>query len=260
MVRRMLVRSARVACLLAVLGGASAARPALADDNRTQALALFEDGKKAYLEGRFEEAVKLLERAHQLHPEPVLLYNLARAREGLGQFDTAVVAYEQYLREAGNIPDRGAIEAKVANLKRDLEEKRRLAAERDAAMRLPEPPQKPVDQPKPDSGAGPSPWPWVIAGVGAAGLAVGGALGGVALAKNSDAEAASVQADAFALRSDAEDLALGSTIAFIAGGAVLAGGFVWGIVDLTSGGSKEPAPAAARLWVGPTRVGFSASF
>jgi tetratricopeptide (TPR) repeat protein len=255
-----LARSARLACLLVLVGGASIERPAYADDNRAQALALFEDGKKAYQEGRFEEAVKLLERAHQLHPEPVLLYNLARAREGLGQYETAVVAYEQYLREAGNIPDRGAIEVKVTNLKRDIEEKKRLAAERDAAMRLPDPPKKQTEAPKPDSGPGPSPWPWVIAGVGAAGLAVGGALGGVALAKNSDAESAAVQADAFALRSDAEDLALGSTIAFIAGGAVLAGGFIWGIVDLTSGkdpSSKEPAAA---LWVGPARVGFSAAF
>lgn len=260
MSRSKLVRSARVACLLAVLGGVSVLRPAMADDNRAQALALFEEGKKAYLEGRFEDAVKLLEQAHQLHPEPVLLYNLARAREGLGQFDTAVVAYEQYLREAGTIADRGAIEAKVATLKRDLEDKKRLAAERDAAMRLPDPPQKPIDQPDPDTGAGPLPWPWVIAGVGAAGLAVGGALGGFALAKNSDAEGAAVQADAFALRSDAEDLALGSTIAFIAGGAVLAGGFIWGIVDLTTGGPKEPGAPKAALWVGPARVGFSTSF
>ena len=257
MKRHTLLRCVRLACLVALLGGASAS-PAFADDNRAKALALFEQGKKAYQEGRFEDAVKLLEEARAIHAEPVLLYNLARAREGMGQFDSAIVAYEQYLREAGNIPDRGALEAKVANLKRDLEEKQRLAAERDAAMRLPDPPKKPPPEPPPpDTGRTPSPWPWVVAGVGAAGLAIGGGIGALALAKNDDAEAATVQSEAFTLRSEAEDYALGSTIALIAGGAVLAGGAIWGIVDLTSGGSDRPAAA---LWIGPGRIGFSAAF
>jgi len=233
--------------------------PAFGDDSRAQALQLFEDGKKAYQEGRFEEAVSLLEKAHQLHPEPVLLYNLARAREGLGQFDTAIVAYEQYLREVGDIPDRGAIEGRVASLKRDIEQKKKLAAERDAALEQTDPKKNTTAPPAGIEGGAksPSPWPWVIAGVGVTGLAVGGALGGVALGTNSDAEAEPVQAEAFRLRRDAEDLALGATIAFIAGGVVLGGGTIWGIVDLTSGSATQPTAA---LFVGPGRVGFSGRF
>jgi tetratricopeptide (TPR) repeat protein len=255
MQRSTLAKAARFVCLVALLGAVGLPpAAAFADESRAQALALFDEGKKAYQEGRFEDAATLLDRAYALHPEPVLLYNLARAREGMGQLDAAIVAYEKYLREAGNIPDRGAIEGKVGMLKRDVAEKKRLAAERDAAMRLPDPPKPPP--PPPEESSAPLAWPWVIAGVGAAGLAVGGALGGVALAKSADAEATPAQADAFAMRADAEDLALGSTIALIAGGAVLAGGFIWGIVDLTS----SPEKPAAALWVGPARVGFSAAF
>lgn len=86
----------RVLFVIALLVGMWG-RPARADD-RDQALALFEQSDKAYKAGNFEEAAKLLREAYSLYPEPLLLYNLGRAQEGMGDSRGAVQSYEQYLQ------------------------------------------------------------------------------------------------------------------------------------------------------------------
>src|SRR6185436_17537640 len=88
---------------------------AAADDSKDKerALALFEKSDKAYKAGKFEQAVKLLQEAYGLYPEPILLYNLGRAQEGLGDVSGAVESYERYLKDAKQIKDRGAIERRV---------------------------------------------------------------------------------------------------------------------------------------------------
>ncbi len=50
-----------------------------------RALALFELSGEKYRAGDFEGAVELLTEAYDLFPEPVILYNLARAYEGMGE-------------------------------------------------------------------------------------------------------------------------------------------------------------------------------
>lgn len=265
------MRRARIALAAVVVALASlAALPAHAGPaEQKQALELFGKGKEAYKAGRFEDAVKLLEAAYALHPEPVLLYNLARAQEGLGKFPEAIAAYEKYLASEKEIPDRAGIEQKVANLKRTVEEQDRLARERDEALKKKEqpgdatsaqstPPPKPAP---PEERPGPSPWPWTIAALGAGGLVAGGVLGGLALGKNDDAEAAASQLDAATLRDEADGLALGSTIAFIAGGVVLAAGASWGIADVVIKSKDDSAPAATvSVRVGPGGVGVVVGF
>jgi len=69
---------------------------------------------------------ELLRKAHDVYPEPILRYNLARALEGLGDGQGASEAYEQYLREAENVPDRGAIQSRIATLRRQIAEREAL--------------------------------------------------------------------------------------------------------------------------------------
>jgi tetratricopeptide (TPR) repeat protein len=228
---------------------AQAAPPSQADQAR--ALELFEQGRAAYREGRFSDSVSLLREAYALVPEPVLLYNLARAHEGLGEFPEAVDAYERYLATAKDIADRGAIERKLVSLRRELEDRERLARERDEALN--------AKRERADASAGPSdselhsagasPWPWVIAGLGGAVIAAGGVFGSMALSTNDDAENAPSQLESASLRDDAEGLATFSTIGFVLGGVVLASGVTWGVIDLASSGS--PGDATARLELGP---------
>src|SRR5688500_927241 len=55
--------------------------------------------------------------SYAVYPEPLVLYNLARALEGLGDFAGAVSEYERYLRTGGNLSDRGGIERRVGTLR-----------------------------------------------------------------------------------------------------------------------------------------------
>ena len=62
-----------------------------------------------------------------------------------------------------------------------------------------------------------SPLPWVVLGVGAVGLGVGGAFGLLANAKHSEAEEAPVHRDAVQLAEDADDLNTPEALAAVHG-------------------------------------------
>ncbi|HZO14449.1 MAG TPA: tetratricopeptide repeat protein [Polyangiaceae bacterium] len=224
------------------------AQPAWAEepppDRATQ---LFEESAEHYRAGRFDRAIQLLEEAHRLSGEPVLLFNLAKAHEGKGDRKAAIALYQRYLREADDVPDRGAIERRIATLRAQMEEQRalerKIAQERrraDEAAR-----EKPT----------PSPIPWVLAGVGVAGLAVGGALAGVAASKESDVEEEPVQLEAEKLLEEAKTLAIGANVAFAVGGALLIGGATWGIVDVVSISDSQ-----ARIELRPGHARFVVRF
>lgn len=240
----LLVVSLQLASVAASTGEARADQAA-----HKRALDLFDLGKIAYQEGRFADAVALLERAYAIEPAPVLLYNMARAYEGSGNFEKAIDAYARYLAQAEKMPDRPAIEARVESLRGAVAEKERLARERDEAnarrARTPPPlgSREAGDAPS-DRPSDPSPAPWIIAGVGGAGLAAAAIVGGVALAKHGDATDAPDQRGAFDLQSSAEDLGLASTVLFVAGGAVAAVGVTWGIIDVASSGDGATVEAA----------------
>src|SRR5690349_10624909 len=129
----------------------AASAVAHAGDKRTQAVQLAEDSEKAYKAGNFEKAAKLLRKAHELYPEPTLLYNLGRALEGMGDAKEAVAAYEGYLHDAKQIDDRGAIERRVATLKKQIE--------REQQPPPPPPPPPHDDQPPPPHDDQPPPPP-----------------------------------------------------------------------------------------------------
>ncbi len=230
------------------LGALGTSATAAAEDPDKRALELFDKGKAAYRQGQFEEAIRFLREAYDLKAEPVLLYNLARAYEGKGLLGEAADTYDRYLATAGDIPDRGAITKKVETLRALIAE--RAAKPKDEPS---EPPPRPDPKPTPAPAAdtpSPSPAPWIVAAFGAAGLGVGGVLGGLALSRNDDAAGAPSQAETAELRADAEDLALGSTISLAVGGAILAAGVVWGIVDVTVLSAPAEQPSVS-VRVGP---------
>jgi tetratricopeptide (TPR) repeat protein len=208
-----------------------------------RAFMLYEQGRQAYREGRYDEAITLLNESYRLKPEPVLMFNIAKAYESRGRLKEAIQAYEDFLKTAKEVPDRATIESKVVNLKAALqkeEDDARAKAKAEAAAKTPvnKPDVAPSLPLARDEEASANPVPWIIAGVGGAGLIAGGVLGGLALSKNGSVETATSQQEAQAARSSAEGMALGSNIAFGVGGAVLLGGAIWGIVDLTSSGER----------------------
>ena len=217
-------------------------------DDKSKALALFEKSDKAYKAGKFEDAVKLLEQAYALYPEPTLLYNLGRAQEGMGDVPGAIASYEKYLADAKQITDRGAIERRVETLKaqeaqKDTEAKRladeearrkqaeqdRQIAERDrqlaedAHVRAQR--EAKANERSPVATYG----PWIAVGTGTALLATGFVFGARASSTHDDAVASPVQRDALELQHSAERSATIANVLFVVGGLTMAGGIGWKI-------------------------------
>lgn len=242
-------------------------RLAFADgaEDRARAIELFRSSQGAYDEGRFAEAADMLEEAYRLDPNPILLYNLARARESAGQLDLAAEAWRRYLRESPDADDRSAVEARLAAIEAQLEEKARLQrmleAERETAKRAEEEKQaaarreaeaRALAASRPASG--PGALPWVVTGLGVAGVGAGAVLGVLASGKHDDANDAASQQGAADLADEADGLAAGANIAFAAGGAVAVAGLLWWLLD-----DGEAAPPVG-VGVGPGGAAVTARF
>lgn len=193
--------------------------PAYGDDTRDKALELFEDSNTAYKAGKFEDAAELLRQAYELFPEPLLLYNLGRAREGLGDPKGAIDSYERYLAEAKQVDDRGAIERRIATLRAQIEQQeadaRKLREVRDEAP--------PVDTRTDVEKYG----PWATIGVGGVLVGTGIVFGIRSGAKHDDAVAAPGQRDAAELQASARHYATVANVLFVVGGLATAGGIGW---------------------------------
>jgi tetratricopeptide (TPR) repeat protein len=245
----------RAICISLVL--LVAARPAVADDadHKAMALKLFGDSDAAYKAGEFEHAVELLRRAYDLYPEPLLLYNLARALEGMGDLQGAVLEYQRYLVAAPDVRDRGAIERRIAMMREQL-------AQRDQPHPPPPPPQPLPQGPPPASGQTTerpvNTTPFVMMGVGVAAIIGGGAFGYMSAARHDDAVKAPVQADAQRYQDRAETYALTANVMFVAGGAFAAGGLVWALINRAHHDDPPAGVAfvARHVRVGSTSVGL----
>jgi tetratricopeptide (TPR) repeat protein len=248
---------ARLSLLIAIALSASIRTTRAQPDppEKVEALELFSQSDEHYKRGEFEQAADLLRRAYDLYPEPLLLYNLARALEGLGDAEGAITQYERYLAEATSIDDRGAIERRVATLKAQ----RTAAAPVDTAEPLPT--STPVDTTphiRP-----PRRLPWFIAGGGIAVVGAGVVLGVVAKNKHDAAVDEPVQVEAERLQNQAQRYATTSNVLLFAGGALVIGGVVWAVVELRRSGRQDQPPVAARslarprVEIGPTYVGLA---
>ena len=58
-----------------------------------------EAGVKAFAEGRYDDAARILERVYAVEPDPALLFAWAQAERYAGRCDVAVPLYRAYLLE-----------------------------------------------------------------------------------------------------------------------------------------------------------------
>lgn len=247
------MRFARLALLIAIVlsAGTHTATAQPEPPEKTRALELFAESDQHYKAGEFEQAADLLRQAYDLYPEPLLLYNLARALEGLGDTEGAITQYERYLASSATIDDRGAIERRVATLKAQLE----AAKQPDTGVPPPTPP--PIDVSVPPARP-PRRLPWVLA-AGGLGVVGGGVVFGL-LANNRHQAAIDepVQADAARLQSKAKTYATVSNVMLIGGGALLVGGVVWAVLDMRRAHHEQLTTALhPRVELSPTYVGLA---
>lgn len=239
-----------------VVGGARAGEaqaPAAGEraGDREQALELFEEALEHYRAGRFRQAADLLLRARELHAEPVLLYNLARAYEGLGELDNALDAYVRYLEEQPDAKDRGAIERRIETLREQIAERDRLARERaEREQRAQREPGAQTSGPgpgEPPAEQGLSAWPWVLAGAGVGVLAAGTALGVLSQRRRDEAGDDPVHRSAQRSFEQAEDFALAANVSFAVGGALVAAAATWITVELAGSDDDDDEVNVALL-------------
>jgi len=167
----------------AVADGAPPARPAPVapeqEDRNKRAMALHDEARDLYAQGRYRDAVARLEAARALDPEgKELVYNLALIHERLGDVDAAALYYRRYLAMETVPKER----EKIQSVLRRLEGARQdLGASPDTQGLAP--------------GASAAParviGPWVVATgiVGATGIFTGVILGISALARSPGADA-----------------------------------------------------------------------
>jgi tetratricopeptide (TPR) repeat protein len=228
-------------------------------DKRAQAVQLADDSEKAYKAGHFEQAAALLSRAHDLYPEPILLYNLGRALEGMGDAKAAVAAYETYLHDAKQIDDRAAIERRIATLKAQIEREQQPEATPDgpatgagqdhpAALPARDVPH-PIDER--DDDAVSRYLPWATIGVGGAALITGLGFGWRASVNHDDAVREPSQQRAVDLQRTATHDASIANVLFVVGGATAVGGAIWEYFTWQRG---ERASRSARVKLAPNGV------
>jgi tetratricopeptide (TPR) repeat protein len=220
-------------------------------DPKAEAVELFEQSVDLYRQGKFDEAAALLERAYSLHQEPVLLYNLGRAYEGLGENQKAIDAYTKYIEKNPEAKDRGALERRIVTLKEQIEKDKQRAAPKPQLDPTPTP-LTPQAAPAPSKG--PGVLPWVVAGVGVAAVGAGFFVGLQAKSKRDDAQDNPVSKDAQDEYDSAKSMATTANVLLIAGTVVAAGGVTWALLSRKK---SEPAAAATlHLTLTPGGVRF----
>ena len=105
--------AAGIALMLAGLA-LSPSSPASAED-KDVALALYQEAVDLAKEGKYEAAIVLFEKAHGLGAPPVVLYNIGKCYQDLGEIEKAVEHYERYV-DAPGVEDTADVEAIIDEL------------------------------------------------------------------------------------------------------------------------------------------------
>src|SRR5262249_45526764 len=126
------------------------------------------------------------------------------------------------------------------NLKSQIDDRDRLVREREAAeARAANRPGDKAAKPEEKKSVA----PWVVTGVGVAAVGAGVVFGLLASSKHDAATTEPVQTTANAEQSQAKTFATIADVSIIAGGAIAAGGLVWGLLSLRSGDKTDRGSA-----------------
>jgi tetratricopeptide (TPR) repeat protein len=90
------------------------------DGVRARARLLYDQGAKAYREGRYHVAAESFLDSHRLYPTPQLLYNVAIAFDKLGVEPSALAHYRDYLRRLPSASDAEEVKARINELEASL--------------------------------------------------------------------------------------------------------------------------------------------
>jgi hypothetical protein len=119
-----MVRTLALAIGVALLLGA-APRLAQAQGNDKDRAAMaresYDQGKKAYNLGNFEEAITLWKKGYEYKDDPIFLFNIAQAYRQKGDYQKAIFYYKGYLREQPSASNKDDVNARIAELQKLLD-------------------------------------------------------------------------------------------------------------------------------------------
>ena len=165
--------------------GAATAEVAPDASRDAEARGLFEAGRAAFADGRFDDALRYFQQSYELSHRPELLYNIGSAADRLQRESEALAAFQQYLRELPEAANRREVEGRVRVLQehmareqvqRDAAAEAQRAAARDAAASAPVvDPLADTGEPASGGGVETEWWFWtlIVAGVAGAGVLTG---------------------------------------------------------------------------------------
>jgi hypothetical protein len=91
-------------------------RAQAAESAKKQARPHYEKGAAEYNLGHFPESVAEFEKAYELDPAPILLFNIAQAHRQNGNNERASFFYRRYLEQAPNAANRAEVEKRMKEL------------------------------------------------------------------------------------------------------------------------------------------------
>jgi hypothetical protein len=228
---------------LAVTGAMlSTAVPALGQDSLDDlARRHFESGVAYLQESDYDNALQAFQKAYELSKRPEILLNIATVNERKADLPAAVKALETYLEVQKEGGERETTEARLANLKKRIEEEKAQAAAT-APSSQPDS-HTPANGAAPTKDTPPAPPPnntpaFVLLGVGGAALIGAGITGVIANGKYNDAK------DSCSPNCTDDDVSSGKTMALtstILTGVGLVSAGIGAVLLFTNGPSSEKA-------------------
>ena len=107
---------------------ADPAAAATGEDRTEEAKGLFNAGRAAFDAGRYVDALDYFQRAYGISGRAGLLYNIALAFDRMREDERALAAYEQYLTQAPDAPNRVEVETRAAAIRAALQRRQEPAA------------------------------------------------------------------------------------------------------------------------------------
>lgn len=112
-----------------VLGStAQAQEPSAESHLDEEARAIFQAGRIAYDQGRFQAALEHFERAYELSGRPELLYNIGTSADRLRMDERALEVFVAYLAALPNAPNAAVVRARIEVLQAEVDRDRVAAA------------------------------------------------------------------------------------------------------------------------------------
>jgi hypothetical protein len=126
--RAVAVRAFRTATLSILVFASLVETPAGAQSPGPQETAQqhYDRGAKLYNLGHFQEAIPDFEKAYDLDPSPIFLFNIAQSHRQLGNKERALFFYRRYLEQAPKATNRDDVERRMKDLEASLQQEAEL--------------------------------------------------------------------------------------------------------------------------------------